>query len=299
MGQGISGRGEISSSCSPKVQLSVQLSTHIILDCFLTFVYSPLYFSQHFPRPNCPQWLFTSIANPIHRVRTVAHRHLAATTFHQSVALTPRKMAMSESHVGARAQSTQMPTLLDSMDTSPSTSSSSDPSPHCSQREQRKRKSQIMINRDASPECKSPASASCCPPQDPLPITSRNKFGRLGSNRGVGQKVPKSTDTWVVVGLFLASRDLPKIVFWLPLMDPDGASLMHKLPISFKSVMATLSPRHTDRDKILLHTRVVQRVNAHGRLYGEVRYPCMDISVSYHMGDNAFKWISFQSVRQK
>ena len=43
--------------------------------------------------------------------------------------------------------------------------------------------------------------------------------------------------------------------------------------------------------------RVVQRVDRCGlKLTGEVRYLCTDIGVSYHMGDNAFKWISFQSA---
>ena len=61
--------------------------------------------------------------------------------------------------------------------------------------------------------------------------------------------------------------------------------------------MATLTPKYNDRERILLHVRVVQQVDRCGqKLTGEVRYLCTDIGVSYHMGDNAFKWISFQSA---
>jgi hypothetical protein len=68
------------------------------------------------------------------------------------------------------------------------------------------------------------------------------------------------------------------------------------LQVPYKSIMACLSPKYTDRDRILLHARVVQRLDDQGRLFGEVRYLCTDIAVSYHMGDNAFKWIIFKSV---
>jgi len=96
--------------------------------------------------------------------------------------------------------------------------------------------------------------------------------------------------------MFVASRDFPTLPFWLPLVEP-GTSKRLDLAVPYKSMMATLSPKYNDRDKILLHVRVVQRVDQCGlKLTGEVRYLCTDIGVSYHMGDNAFKWISFQSA---
>jgi hypothetical protein len=128
------------------------------------------------------------------------------------------------------------------------------------------------------------------------------KSARRRRDRAVSLKVPKAspTDTWIVVGLFLASRDQPEIIFWLPrLVDSGvpGVSKLATLPIPFKSLMASLSPKHTaDRDRILLHLRVVQRIDAAGKLYGEARFPCTDIAASYHLGDNAFKWIQLQSV---
>jgi hypothetical protein len=113
-------------------------------------------------------------------------------------------------------------------------------------------------------------------------------------DRGGGVKVPKNNDHWMVVGVFVASRDFPSLPFWLRLVEP-GTTKRVDLAVPYKSMMATLSPKYNDRQKILLHVRVVQRVDRCGqKLAGEVRYLCTDIGVSYHMGDNAFKWISFQ-----
>ena len=110
-----------------------------------------------------------------------------------------------------------------------------------------------------------------------------------------GVKVPKSNEHWVVVGLFLASRDFPDVPFFLPLVDVQtGRTLQQQVP--YQEMMRALVPTHNDRKHILLHVRVVQRLDAHGRLFGDVRYVCTDIAVSYHMGDNAFKWILFQSA---
>ncbi len=110
-----------------------------------------------------------------------------------------------------------------------------------------------------------------------------------------GLKVPKSNEHWVAVGVWLASRDFPDLPFFLPLVDSDTERRLD-LEVPYKSIMATLSPKYNDRDRILLHARVVQRLDVQGRLFGEVRYLCTDIGVSYDMGDNAFKWIIFQSV---
>jgi hypothetical protein len=108
-------------------------------------------------------------------------------------------------------------------------------------------------------------------------------------------KVPKSRDDWIAVGIFLASRQFPDIPFFLPLVNSKTGRKLD-LPVPYKSMMASLSPKYNDRDRILLHVRVMQRLDEEGRLFGQVRYLCTDITVSYQMGDNAFKWIIFQSV---
>jgi len=131
---------------------------------------------------------------------------------------------------------------------------------------------------------------SCSGPPSPVVRSGRV----VVRDRGGGVKVPKSTDHWMVVGVFVASRDFPSLPFWLPLVEP-GTTKRVDLAVPYKTMMATLSPKYSDRKKILLHVRVVQRVDRCGQqLTGEERYLCTDIGVSYHMGDNAFKWISFQ-----
>ena len=127
------------------------------------------------------------------------------------------------------------------------------------------------------------------------PSNSSVRSGRVVvRDRGSGVKVPKSTEHWMVVGVFVASRNFPSLPFWLRLVEP-GTTKRVDLAVPYKSMMATLSPKYNDREKILLHVRVVQRVDRCGqKLTGEARYLCTDIAVSYHMGDNAFKWISFQ-----
>jgi hypothetical protein len=118
---------------------------------------------------------------------------------------------------------------------------------------------------------------------------------KVAREHGGGLKVPKSKEHWIAVGIFIASREFPDLPFFVPLVDPDTGRRLD-LPVPYKSMMASLSPKYNDRDCILLHVRVMQRLDSRGRLFGEVRYLCTDIAVSYQMGDNAFKWIIFQSV---
>jgi hypothetical protein len=135
------------------------------------------------------------------------------------------------------------------------------------------------------------------PPIDPAVARSLTaQMHRLvARERGGGLKVPKSKEHWIAVGIWLASRDFPDLPFFLPLVDSETGMKLD-LPVPYKSMIANLSPKYNDRDRILLHARVVQRLDAQGRLFGEVRYLCTDIAISYHLGDNAFKWIIFQSV---
>jgi hypothetical protein len=113
---------------------------------------------------------------------------------------------------------------------------------------------------------------------------------------GGGLKVAQSPHQWIAVGMWIASRDYPELPFFVPMVDP-ATGVRLELPVSYKAMMAALSPKYTDRDRILLHVRMVQRTDAAGRLVGEVRYLCTDIAVSYHMGDNAFPWGAFHPTR--
>jgi hypothetical protein len=139
---------------------------------------------------------------------------------------------------------------------------------------------------DAAHPSTDPALARCLTAQE---------HRKVAREHGGGLKVPKSNEHWIAVGIFLASRDFPDLPFFLPLVDPDTGRRLDLL-VPYKSMMATLSPKYNDRDRILLHVRVMQRLDEEGRLFGQVRYLCTDIAVSYQMGDNAFKWIIYQSV---
>lgn len=107
-------------------------------------------------------------------------------------------------------------------------------------------------------------------------------------------KVLKDYSTWRVIGVFLASREFPQLIFWLPFVDSTGKILSQT--VSQKTIMASLSPNYNSaqRSNPLLHVRVAQRIDAEGRLMSGERYICTDIAVSYRMGDNAFPWINFQ-----
>jgi len=106
-------------------------------------------------------------------------------------------------------------------------------------------------------------------------------------------KVPKSDERWVCVGVWVASRDFPAVPFFVQFVDQD-TGLRLEQEVGYQGTMALLSPKYNDRQRILLHTRVAQRVDGKGKPFGEVRYVCTDIAVSYEMGDNAFQWIAHQ-----
>jgi hypothetical protein len=161
--------------------------------------------------------------------------------------------------------------------------------------------SHLLHDDSTSSSLSARASSIPLPPLGALAMPSEGVLARSASaqkhrlvarERGGGLKVPKSPDHWIAVGVWVASRDFPELPFFVPLVDPSTGKRLD-LPVPYKTMMATLSPKYNDRDRILLHSRVVQRTDAAGRLVGEVRYLCTDIAVSYHMGDNAFKWVIF------
>lgn len=47
---------------------------------------------------------------------------------------------------------------------------------------------------------------------------------------------------------------------------------------------------------LFLHVRVVQRVDAAGNGFGELRYICTDLGVSYRLGNTGHYWKQDQSV---
>jgi hypothetical protein len=114
--------------------------------------------------------------------------------------------------------------------------------------------------------------------------------------RGGGLKVPQSSEHWVAVGVWLASRQLPDVPFFLQLVDEQTGRSIDMPGVPYRSLAIALSPKYSELDRIPLHLRVVQRLDGRGRLFGDVRYLCPDIAASYQMDDNAFKWIILQSV---
>jgi hypothetical protein len=143
--------------------------------------------------------------------------------------------------------------------------------------------SQIAFLPAAAASSRSAAAASH--PSAPIPAIHAQK------SRGV----PKSGEHWIVVGVWLASREFPALPFFLPLVDAK-TGLRVKRDVPYRSIIAILSPQFHQfhRDRIPLNVRVVQRQDISGRLVGEIRYICTDIAVSYKMGDSGFQWISKQ-----
>jgi hypothetical protein len=115
----------------------------------------------------------------------------------------------------------------------------------------------------------------------------------VARERGGGLKVPKSSEHWVAVGVWLASRQLPDVPFFLQLIDDKTGRCCIDLKKPYRS--RSLLNKSVLSNGIM-GVRVAQRLDGQGRLFGEVRYLCDDITVSYQMSDNAFKWIVFQSV---
>jgi hypothetical protein len=123
----------------------------------------------------------------------------------------------------------------------------------------------------------------------------RARVKKKEQQRGGGLKVPKSSEHWVVVGVWLASRHFPDVPFFLQLWDNNTGRRLD-LPVPYKSLVRAMSPKYNEPDRIPLHLRVVQRLNWQRKLLGEVRYLCTDIAASYQIDNEAFKWIIFQSV---
>lgn len=105
----------------------------------------------------------------------------------------------------------------------------------------------------------------------------------------------ESHEQWCVIGVWLASRDFPTLPFFLPLVDATTGDNL-ELEVPYKMMLASFSPKYNDHDRILLHTRVAQRRDNAGKLFGEVRYICTDLENSYGAEKKTFDWSKHQSV---
>jgi hypothetical protein len=113
-----------------------------------------------------------------------------------------------------------------------------------------------------------------------------------------GLKLPKSSEQWVVVGVWLAFRNCPEAPFFLSLVDEtSGRPIAMQLPdpVKRRSLVEALGLSFLTPGTPL-RLRVVQRRDGQGRLFGEVRYLCKDIAASYQTNVTSFTWITHQSV---
>ena len=126
--------------------------------------------------------------------------------------------------------------------------------------------------------------------------------------------MPFNHETWRVLGVWIARRCSPKILFWIAYWRRDGTRV--KVDVGVDSVMKVLAPKKKKPIKLedeegmattirapppptrclFLHVRVVQRVDAAGNGFGELRYICTDLGVSYRLGNTGHYWKQDQSV---
>ena len=117
-----------------------------------------------------------------------------------------------------------------------------------------------------------------------------------------------------MLGVWIARRCSPKILFWIAYWRRDGTRV--KVDVGVDSVMKVLAPKKKKPIKLedeegmattirapppptrclFLHVRVVQRVDAAGNGFGELRYICTDLGVSYRLGNTGHYWKQDQSV---
>jgi hypothetical protein len=90
---------------------------------------------------------------------------------------------------------------------------------------------------------------------------------------------PSSPHKWVLIGVFIASRDCPELPFFVPFArDPNDRV---DQPVPYRLMMHWLDSSvqaGTDRRRQLLSVRVLRRVDPDGELVGDVRYMCRDIA---------------------
>lgn len=136
--------------------------------------------------------------------------------------------------------------------------------------------------------------------------------------------VPFNHEDWRVLGVWLARRCAPNILFWLPFYKKNGQRV--RAEVGVESVMKVLAPKKKKKAALIsaiaaskskkgldgsvvdeeelaaasntphvrslfLHVRVVQRVDEKGFGFGQLRYICTDLGVSYRLGNTGHYWL--------
>jgi hypothetical protein len=98
----------------------------------------------------------------------------------------------------------------------------------------------------------------------------------------------------VCVGVWLATRDYPDLVFFLPLLSLPTGNPMQQ-PLSLKDIMLKLNPTTTPATQTLMHVRVfLPRHKLAQPKPDDARFVCTDIAHSYNLGNTGFNWQQFQ-----
>lgn len=136
--------------------------------------------------------------------------------------------------------------------------------------------------------------------------------------------VPFNHEDWRVLGVWIARRCAPNILFWLPFYKKNGQRV--RAEVGVESVMKVLAPKKKKKAALIsaiaaskskkgldgsvvdeeelaaasntphvrslfLHVRVVQRVDEKGFGFGQLRYICTDLGVSYRLGNTGHYWL--------
>ena len=121
--------------------------------------------------------------------------------------------------------------------------------------------------------------------------------------------VPFNHDVWRVVGVWIARRCAPDILFWLPFFRKNGVRV--RVEVGLDSLLKILAPKKKKKvcknldaaetpvphvRSLFMHVRVVQRVDMEDKGIGDVRYICTDLGVSYRLGNTGHHWAGDQSA---
>lgn len=89
---------------------------------------------------------------------------------------------------------------------------------------------------------------------------------------------PSSCHKWSLVGVFIASRYIPDLPFFVPFARDSNDRLSQPVPYRLMMHWLDSSVPGADRRQLLLSVRVFRRVGPDGELVGDERYMCRDIA---------------------
>jgi hypothetical protein len=133
---------------------------------------------------------------------------------------------------------------------------------------------QILSTAQMNPSLPVSAGAAAVEPSDAAAPSSDPALARSLTAHDLAER-------WVVVGVWLASRQLPDVPFFLQLIDDKTGRCCIDLKKPYRS--RSLLNKSVLSNGIM-HVRVAQRRDAQSTLFGEVRYLCDDITASYQTG---------------